>query len=221
MMDRNTTIGLILIGLLLTVFTIVNQPSKEDIEKAKKEQAAKKKQENKKSENQGNHAAKQENTGNDTPTPRVTAPIKKATSVTLENKELQVVLNSKGANVEAVYLKNFRSYDNFAKQKKDALCLFKSEDASNFIVIPGVMSTENIVFDVIKKKNSFDFIYTSAKKKITVSYGIKDDYRLSYNLAFEGFSALEMDKIRLKWKMNFKRTERKIKGTTPNYHHMF
>jgi len=42
MMDRNTTIGLILIGLLLTVFTIVNQPSKEDIEKAKKEQAAKK-----------------------------------------------------------------------------------------------------------------------------------------------------------------------------------
>ena len=34
MMDRNTTIGLILIGLLLTVFTIVNQPSKEDIEKA-------------------------------------------------------------------------------------------------------------------------------------------------------------------------------------------
>ena len=35
-MDRNTTIGLILIGLLLTVFTVINQPSKEDIEKAKK-----------------------------------------------------------------------------------------------------------------------------------------------------------------------------------------
>lgn len=211
MMDRNTTIGLILIGLLLTVFTIVNQPSKEDIEKAKKEQAAKKKQENKKSEKHSNHVTKHENTGNDTPTPKVAAPIKKATSVTLENKELQVVLNSKGANVEAVYLKNYRSYDNFAKQKKDALCLFKSEDASNFIVIPGVMSTENIVFDVIKNKDSFDFVYSSNNKKITVSYGIKDDYRLSYNLAFEGFSALEMDKIRLKWKMNFKRTERKIK----------
>jgi len=121
------------------------------------------------------------------------------------------VLNSKGANVEAVYLKNYKSYDNFAKQKKDALCLFKSEDASNFIVIPGVMSTENIVFDVIKNKDSFDFVYSSNNKKITVSYDIKDDYRLSYNLAFEGFSALEMDKIRLKWKMNFKRTERKIK----------
>jgi len=42
MMDRNTTIGLILIGLLLTVFTIVNQPSKEDIEKAKKGAGSKK-----------------------------------------------------------------------------------------------------------------------------------------------------------------------------------
>ena len=43
MMDKKTTIGLVLIGLLLTVFTLINQPSKEDIAKAKKEQAAKEK----------------------------------------------------------------------------------------------------------------------------------------------------------------------------------
>ena len=42
-MDKKTTIGLVLIGLLLTVFTLINQPSKEDIAKAKKEQAAKEK----------------------------------------------------------------------------------------------------------------------------------------------------------------------------------
>lgn len=42
-MDRNTTIGLILIGILLTVFTVMNQPSQEDIQKAKQEQEAAKK----------------------------------------------------------------------------------------------------------------------------------------------------------------------------------
>ena len=42
-MDRNTTIGLILIGLILTLFTVINQPSNEEIAKAKKEQALKEK----------------------------------------------------------------------------------------------------------------------------------------------------------------------------------
>jgi hypothetical protein len=34
-MDRNTTIGLVLLGLILTVFSIINQPSKEDVKKKK------------------------------------------------------------------------------------------------------------------------------------------------------------------------------------------
>ena len=214
-MDRNTTIGLILIGLLLTVFTLVNQPSKEDIEKAKKEQAAKKKKEHRNEDKKSNHkdvVKYNANIGNDTPIPQASqTPVKKAVSVTLENNQLNITLNSKGANVEAVYLKNYKSYDNFAKQRKDALCLFKAGDASNFIIIPGVLNTENLVFDVIKKNNSYDFVYTNKNKKIIISYGIKDSYRLSYNLAFEGFSPLEMDKMRIKWKTNFRRTERKIK----------
>ena len=46
-MDRNTTIGLIIIGLLLTLFTVINQPSNEEIAKAKKEQALKEKSQEK------------------------------------------------------------------------------------------------------------------------------------------------------------------------------
>ena len=45
-MDRNTLTGLVLIGLLLTVFTIINKPSEEElkaqqekVEKAKLEQS--------------------------------------------------------------------------------------------------------------------------------------------------------------------------------------
>jgi YidC/Oxa1 family membrane protein insertase len=44
-MERNTVIGIILLGLLLTVFTIVNQPSEEELkEQQKKELALKQKQ---------------------------------------------------------------------------------------------------------------------------------------------------------------------------------
>ena len=44
-MERKTVIGIILLGLLLTVFTIVNQPSEEELkEQQRKELALKKKQ---------------------------------------------------------------------------------------------------------------------------------------------------------------------------------
>lgn len=40
-MDRNTLTGLVLIGLVLTIFSIINQPSEEDLKKAKIEAAQK------------------------------------------------------------------------------------------------------------------------------------------------------------------------------------
>ena len=40
-MDRNTITGLVLIGLILTVFSIINRPTEEDIKKRKDELAKK------------------------------------------------------------------------------------------------------------------------------------------------------------------------------------
>ncbi len=218
MMDKKTTIGLVLIGLLLTVFTLINQPSKEDIAKAKKEQAAKEKSQakedaaskkDKKDSKKSSVNPQKNQSGDALRTKQVINP----TQVNLENDHLTVVLNSQGANVEAVYLKKFRSYDDFDKKKSESLCLFKAEDAANFIVIPGVLNTKNIVFEVneTEKGKPTVFSYREGKKHIEVSYSIKDEYRLAYNLKLEGFSKLEMDKVRLKWAMNFRRTERKLK----------
>jgi YidC/Oxa1 family membrane protein insertase len=217
MMDRNTTIGLILIGLLLTLFTVINQPSKEDIAKAKKEQILKEKtQEKTKSANKiakkgpSNPELNQQNQPKQVLTKKQDA---KAKQVNLENEHLTVVLNSEGANVEAVYLKKFTSYDNFTQKKSESLCLFKAEDAQNFIVIPGVLSTKSLIFELNEnpKDDGVEFSYTLGKKRVEVTYSIKDDYRLSYDLKLEGFTPLEMDKVRLKWAMNFRRTERKLK----------
>lgn len=217
-MDKKTTIGLVLIGLLLTVFTLINQPSKEDIAKAKKEQVAKEKSNAKnkagskkdKKDSRKSSVNTRENQSVDALRPKQ---VIKATQVNLENDHLTVVLNSQGANVEAVYLKKFRSYDDFDKKKSESLCLFKAEDAANFILIPGVLNTKNLTFKVNEThiRNNTEFSYRQGKKLILVSYSIKDDYRLTYNLKLEGFSKLEMDKVRLKWAMNFRRTERKLK----------
>ena len=62
-MDRNTTIGLILIGLLLTLFTVINQPSNEEIAKAKKEQALKEKSQEKSKAAKKNSEKKPNNSG--------------------------------------------------------------------------------------------------------------------------------------------------------------
>jgi YidC/Oxa1 family membrane protein insertase len=60
-MDRNTVIGLVLIGIVFSVFTIFNQPSPEELAKQKKELKAKEEAKKKKeAEKKKNKAGKQE-----------------------------------------------------------------------------------------------------------------------------------------------------------------
>ena len=42
-MDRNSTIGLVLIGLIITVFSVMNQPSEAEIKAAQKKEATQQK----------------------------------------------------------------------------------------------------------------------------------------------------------------------------------
>lgn len=213
-MDKNTTIGLILIGLLLTVFTIFNQPSKEEIERAKKAEARKEKKEKveaKKTEEATND--KKAKTIEDIKESRPVVPVMESKTYTLENKNLEIVLNSKGANVEAVYLKNYRSYKDFSKKKQGALCLFKAEDAANYWIIPGKLSTKDIVFEGIEQKGkSVVFKHKDSKgKSLEITYSFKDDHRLNYHIKTSGYDAMEMDKLQLKWQVNFRKTERLLK----------
>ena len=39
-MDRNSTIGLVLIGLIITVFSVMNQPSESELKAAQNKEAA-------------------------------------------------------------------------------------------------------------------------------------------------------------------------------------
>lgn len=69
-MDRNTVIGLVLIGLILSVFTIFNQPSEEEIKKRKEEIARQKEEEKKETTKVSEKEAKNEQSS-DEEAPRI------------------------------------------------------------------------------------------------------------------------------------------------------
>ena len=110
-MDRNTLTGLVLIGLVLTIFSIINQPSEEDLKKEKIEAAQKTEREvkEKKSEARGKTAIKTSTNK----TGDLANVVSKGEIIRLENEKLIVEFNTKGGIIAAVYLKeklnlNFR-----------------------------------------------------------------------------------------------------------------
>jgi YidC/Oxa1 family membrane protein insertase len=160
-MDRNTTIGLVLLGLILTVFSVINQPSKEDYKKSKKNKTELSKN-SKSAQEKDKTKVVSGNTGNDTPefTAKPVANIK-GEIIRIENEKLIVDLNTKGGLVSAVYLKEFKSYNDFSKKKNLPLCLFKDGDNRNQLVFPyknGTFRSATHVFNILKKsQNSIVF----------------------------------------------------------------
>ncbi|RYM34616.1 membrane protein insertase YidC [Brumimicrobium glaciale] len=146
-MDKNTIIGLGLIGVILALFTFFNQPSEEELKErmAQQEQIAqsqkdavekadKKEKVEKKAVEKTEPIAKLDlkgepvldSLGNVVYTTEVT-PVKKEGIVKardveeetyfLENEKLKVVLTNKGGGVKSVYLKDHQTYDDFRKNE--------------------------------------------------------------------------------------------------------
>lgn len=212
-MDRNTLTGLVLIGLILTVFSIFNQPSDADIKKkAKTEQVnAKEKAASKK------ETAKAADIKSDTNEKKQ---IKehldesvKGEIITLENDQLIVDFNTKGGLVAAVYLKNYKSYFDFAKKNDKPLCLFKNGDAINQLVLTskkGKIYTSKYLFDVkSKSKNAITFELELADGKISQSYYLnKGKFDLDYDIELDGFENVTRNNIQFNWQAAFRKSER-------------
>jgi YidC/Oxa1 family membrane protein insertase len=212
-MDRNTLTGLVLIGLILTVFSIFNQPSDEDIKKkAKTEQVNAKEK----------AAAKKESAkaANVKSVAKEKKQIKehldesvKGEIITLENDKLIIDFNTKGGLVAAVYLKNYKSYFDFAKKNDKPLCLFKNGDAINQLVLTskkGKIYTSKYLFDVkSKSKNEITFELELADGKIAQSYYLnKGKFDLDYDIELDGFENVTRNNIQFNWQTAFRKTER-------------
>ncbi len=212
-MDRNTLTGLVLIGLILTVFSIFNQPSDEDIKKkakieqvnTKEKEASKKETAKAKVANKNTQVKKQVNENLDK---NVEGEI-----ITLENDKLIIEFNTKGGIIAAVYLKNYKSYFDFAKKNDKPLCLFKNGDAVNQLILTskkGKIYTSKYLFDVkSKSKNAITFELELADGKIAQSYYLnKEKFDLDYEIELDGFENVTRNNIQFNWQAAFRKSER-------------
>ncbi len=222
-MDKKSIFGLVLIGLILSVFTIVNQPTAEERAKLAKE-AAKKEV---KAETKTKVEAKKEDGNSTSKTTAVQAKhvnplvIEKGELVRLENEKLIVDFSTQGGKVAAVYLKEFQSYKDFAakKSKKVPLKLFQDGDASNELVFPingKDFRTGKLAFEVKKKTKNSIVLAVSPNEGQTIEYVYslnKNAYDLDYTVNLKGFEGkVTPQNIELKWKTAFRKTERLFKS---------
>lgn len=233
-MDRNTVIGLVLIGLILSVFSIFSQPSEEDLKKKQRTEMEKSKKASEKEENtaKASKVIKDSTTNDEVAT--VTQPEAKAKDTTsnkevvaakevdlktirLENENFIVDFDPKGGQIASVHLKEFETFRNFTKKdgKKIPLQLFRKGDATNGLILKvdgrEVITAEK-VFTVEKQtKSSISFKYEVAPgKSIIFSYQLpKENYSLGYDIQLKGLkSDISNKRVQLQWETSFRRTER-------------
>ncbi len=222
-MDRNTIIGLSLIGALLIGFTYFNKPSDAEIKKAqekqKKELAAKKKKEAEKKAKK--ETKKVDITKNGTasvvsdsaaPAPVV---VVKEELVELSSDQLLVKISNKGGVVSSVSLKNFESYDNFAKKdgKITPLVFFDKGDNVNqleFQYKGNDYRTGNKDFDIVEKtKNKVVLEHKLGEGKIRFTYTLNKGYDLKYDVSFVGLGKdVTAKSVMLGWKSKLRKSER-------------
>lgn len=227
-MDKNTIIGLGIIGVILVTFTLLNKPNEAELkaqqEKEKKELALEKAKEKdaedkeKNSENSTENADKEssktEKKSSSSKTPVEEIEVKEEI-IRLESDKLLVDISTKGGIVSAVYLNEYRSYrDNYSEKKQNQenpMKLFGANDASNEINFTSDgknYSTANKNFKIVRQtKSSLKLTWeTEEGKKVTYIYKLKPGkFDLSYEIKQEGFDAKESNFV---WNADMKQTER-------------
>ena len=226
-MDKNTVIGLVIIGVILSVFTIFNKPSEEEIAKRDAEIAAESKKANEVIEvakNDSIHSNQAvsglSNDPNDSLATSVQSLVVKNLTgeiITLENQNLIIDFNTKGGQIAAVKLKEYESYNNYAKgdDKIEALVLFQNGDATNGLIFPlngGELNTANEIFSV--KTQSDDRIVFELKKEgnqaIEFVYQFKPNaFDIDYTVNMRGFAGkVTPQNVMFKWNASLRKTER-------------
>jgi YidC/Oxa1 family membrane protein insertase len=207
-MDRNSTIGLVLIGLIITVFSVMNQPSESELKAAQKKEAAAAQKAEKK-DKQAKTGAKTPSQSNANSASQV---VKKGEITTIENDELRIELNSKGGMLAGVYLKSYKSYKDFVAQKDNDLCLFEDGDAHNQLVlstVKGKIYTKSYLFDlVISTKNKAIYEARFDQGTIRQTYELRKGHDLSYHIEVLDNKGFLLDNTLFNWSADFKKTER-------------
>lgn len=237
-MDRNSIIGLLLIGLILIGFSIWNQPGEEEI-------AARRKMQDSVAAATAQRAAQQATVS---PMPQAAVevlPIDTSLSgdslkaalllnkfgvfaasaegtekfFHLENNLIKVTFTNKGGKVHGVELKNYKTYN------QEPLVLFESDTTAfglNFFAQNRDVSTNNLFFEAIPgKKGAIAFRLKSAGPGfIEYQYTLPDDgYLMDFSINLSGMEnviASNTNYLELDWKQNIYKKEKSIEMERTN-----
>lgn len=130
---------------------------------------------------------------------------------TLENKLIKVTVSSKGGKVKSVELKNYKNWEG------KPVTLFEgdsSELALNFFANNRSVSTKDLFFAGVKSDSTLAMrLYAGSQDKyIEFLYSLKeDDYKLGYKINFVGLNdiiARNTNYVELSWKQLLKNQEK-------------
>ncbi|MFY7989631.1 MAG: membrane protein insertase YidC [Fluviicola sp.] len=226
-MDKNTVIGLSLIGVLLVAFTIMSQPSEAEIkaqkkkelnEKKKKEAEAKSKEKEKQTATPEKIQTASAEKEKDSNVVKAAAPVQvKEEFLTLESDKLIVEVSTKGAVLSSVQLKEYESYANYVKNdgKITPVYLFRREDNVNelvFNVNGKKYSTGNKAFEVVEKtKDKLVLKHAVENGSVEFTYALKDGYNLDYSLAVKDLNGVvQPNSVMFNWNTKMQHTERML-----------
>ena len=214
-MDKNTLIGLGLIGVILATFTYFNQPTPEELKKreelAKKEQA-KIKNEKKSSKTFRANSNLISNKLVDSDSSIIQS---KNEIIEIRNNKITAFVATKGGILDEVQLNNYKTYYQFAKNKssKKTLSLFKSGNSSNsinFTLNNKIIKSKDLNFTVLKKSKNQLVLQAliDGKEQLQFVYSLKPEaFDLNFEVKFKGISQ-KIDNPSFEWEASLSKTER-------------
>jgi YidC/Oxa1 family membrane protein insertase len=233
-MDRNSLLGLLLIGLILIGAVYLNQPDKETLEKMRNEFVAdslkKAKSENiKAASNLGADSKGDGSITNDDSLSEISKYLHlkdfsntsslKDSVIILENDLLKAKVNLKGASINYVELKNYKTWD------KKPVILFNSDTAVLNFAIPltnGNVNSSEINFSKSSFSNNLLVLEakTNDNKSIKVKYQLTNNsYLIKSSIELNGIDLIYnkvADKINFNWAISANRQEKNIENERNN-----
>jgi len=214
-MDKNTLIGLGLIGVILATFTYFNQPTPEEIKKGnelvKKEQAKTKKE---------IKSSKEISTSSTIPINKSIVAdslsvLSKNEIIELKNNKITAFVATKGGMLDEVKLNDYKSYHQFAKNKSSqkTLSLFKSGNSTNsinFTINNKTYKSKDLNFNIVKKSKQKIVLETliEGKEQLEFIYSLKPEgFELDFEVKFNGINQ-KIDNPTFEWEASLSKSER-------------
>ncbi|MEX1003211.1 MAG: membrane protein insertase YidC [Crocinitomicaceae bacterium] len=132
--------------------------------------------------------------------------------ITLESDVLILDFSTKGGLVKNVYLKDYRTYDDYVNEREQPLQLFDSASTFGitYKVNDALINSSDLDFKVVEKKKD-KIVFESRKdgKTIGFTYQLKPGkYDLDYKIHFEGLSDAEVASANFVAEMKLLSTEK-------------